>query len=270
MTGGIPGALFILAIATAVEFVAPIERHSLRSRIGPACYSMVGLAIGTGCIILLSGTARMLGARPVISIPASGFGYAGDALALCASLVFSDFLSYWSHRFQHRFIWPIHALHHSPTQLNAASGYAHFGEAVFKYLLVALPMTFIQFQFPATPLIVVAMLSLLERYIHMPVDAEPRSLRRVLVTPRFHRIHHSLERRHLDHNFGILFSFWDRLFGTAYEPGDEWPAVGVANSPPPANLWQYLVYPLVRRDVEGPNFIARRRGLRASVQHEHV
>jgi sterol desaturase/sphingolipid hydroxylase (fatty acid hydroxylase superfamily) len=241
---GVPGALFILSIATAVEFVAPIERHSLRSRLGPVLYWMVGLSVATGCVMLLSGTARALGVRPLVSIPASGFGLAADALALCASLIFADFLAYWYHRFQHRFIWRIHALHHSPTQLNAVSGYAHFGESIFQYLLIALPLTVVRFEFPATPYLVVIAVELMQRYIHMPIDAGLGPLSRIFVTSRFHRIHHSLEPRHFDHNFGILFSFWDRLFGTAYDPGREWPAVGVAGSPPPRSLWQFLSYPL--------------------------
>ena len=40
----------------------------------------------------------------------------------------------------------------------------------------------------------------------------------VLVTPRFHLYHHSIDPAHHDRNFGIVFSFWDRLFGTYRAP----------------------------------------------------
>jgi sterol desaturase/sphingolipid hydroxylase (fatty acid hydroxylase superfamily) len=36
----------------------------------------------------------------------------------------------------------------------------------------------------------------------------------LLVTPAMHRIHHSPDQRETDSNYGIMFSFWDRLFGT--------------------------------------------------------
>ena len=36
----------------------------------------------------------------------------------------------------------------------------------------------------------------------------------VLVTPSHHRVHHSLEARHIDRNFGGVLIVWDRLFGT--------------------------------------------------------
>jgi sterol desaturase/sphingolipid hydroxylase (fatty acid hydroxylase superfamily) len=41
-----------------------------------------------------------------------------------------------------------------------------------------------------------------------------RALRLVLVTPDMHRVHHSIERREYDRNFGFNFPFWDRLFGS--------------------------------------------------------
>jgi len=36
----------------------------------------------------------------------------------------------------------------------------------------------------------------------------------VLVTPDLHRIHHSTDVPEQSANFGFLFAFWDRLFGT--------------------------------------------------------
>ena len=39
-------------------------------------------------------------------------------------------------------------------------------------------------------------------------------LRKVIVTPDMHRVHHSIVRHETDSNYGFNFSFWDRLFGT--------------------------------------------------------
>ena len=38
-------------------------------------------------------------------------------------------------------------------------------------------------------------------------------LEHVLQSPAQHQLHHSLQREHWDRNFGLLFSFWDKLFG---------------------------------------------------------
>ncbi len=41
-----------------------------------------------------------------------------------------------------------------------------------------------------------------------------RLLKLALVTPSVHHLHHALEERAANHNFGVIFTFWDRLFGT--------------------------------------------------------
>jgi sterol desaturase/sphingolipid hydroxylase (fatty acid hydroxylase superfamily) len=49
-----------------------------------------------------------------------------------------------------------------------------------------------------------------------------RPLHLIFVTPRFHHWHHSYETHNV--NYGVSFSFWDRLFGTAHYPEDHsWP-----------------------------------------------
>jgi sterol desaturase/sphingolipid hydroxylase (fatty acid hydroxylase superfamily) len=44
-----------------------------------------------------------------------------------------------------------------------------------------------------------------------------RSLRRMIVTPDMHRIHHSVAVIETDSNYGFVFPWWDRLFGTYRE-----------------------------------------------------
>jgi sterol desaturase/sphingolipid hydroxylase (fatty acid hydroxylase superfamily) len=41
-----------------------------------------------------------------------------------------------------------------------------------------------------------------------------RALSYVIVTPDMHKFHHHFERPWTDTNFGNIFSFWDRIFGT--------------------------------------------------------
>ncbi|MBS0554765.1 MAG: sterol desaturase family protein [Proteobacteria bacterium] len=44
-----------------------------------------------------------------------------------------------------------------------------------------------------------------------------RVLRWIVITPDWHRVHHSIHRDEMNANFGNLLSIWDRLFGTARE-----------------------------------------------------
>ena len=49
--------------------------------------------------------------------------------------------------------------------------------------------------------------------IRLP-DRTDSLLRRGIVTPAMHRIHHSLRREETDSNYGFTLSLWDRAFGT--------------------------------------------------------
>lgn len=43
-------------------------------------------------------------------------------------------------------------------------------------------------------------------------------LNNLILCPHWHQLHHSTNPRHYDKNFGLLFSFWDRMFGTLCVP----------------------------------------------------
>jgi sterol desaturase/sphingolipid hydroxylase (fatty acid hydroxylase superfamily) len=65
------------------------------------------------------------------------------------------------------------------------------------------------------------------RLIHANIRTGFGPLGHVLVSPQFHRIHHSIEARHQDRNFGVILTLWDRVFGTMWRRYDEYPATGV-------------------------------------------
>jgi sterol desaturase/sphingolipid hydroxylase (fatty acid hydroxylase superfamily) len=71
------------------------------------------------------------------------------------------------------------------------------------------------------------------------------------------RIHHSIEPRHRDKNFGERLAIWDWMFGTMYPHSDEYPETGLADAAYPleasargvslfTQLWQQYVYPFRR------------------------
>ena len=53
--------------------------------------------------------------------------------------------------------------------------------------------------------------------VNLPPRLE-RAFAPIIVTTGVHRVHHSIERGEADSNFGQLFSFWDRLFGSYTAP----------------------------------------------------
>ncbi|HEY3797577.1 MAG TPA: sterol desaturase family protein [Caulobacteraceae bacterium] len=171
------------------------------------------------------------------------------AIGVVAAAFVGDFFYYWCHRAQHRvpWLWRFHAVHHSVREMNGLTGYHHFTEGFIEFALYALPLSLFTDSPYAIPFLGLA-LAWQGNYEHSPTRVHLGPLRRLLVDNRIHRIHHSLERRHYDKNFGIFTTLWDQLFGTAWFPADdEWPQTGVADFPEPQSVRELLIAPFVWR-----------------------
>jgi sterol desaturase/sphingolipid hydroxylase (fatty acid hydroxylase superfamily) len=146
--------------------------------------------------------------------------------AFFAYLVLFDFVDYWLHRGQHglRWWWGLHSLHHSQRQMTKWSdNRGHLLDDLIRdsaIVVVAHAVGIAPGQFVA----VVACTRLLESLSHANARVGFGSvLERVFVSPRFHRLHHSIGLGHESngpaslggHNFAVLFPVWDMLFGTA-------------------------------------------------------
>ena len=154
-------------------------------------------------------------------------------------LVVFDGLNYLIHRAQHQFEpwWALHALHHSQRQMTMWSDNRnHLLDDVITSLILSVAAVVLGVapgQFVA--LVVLGQLS--ESFQHANVRISFGALgERLWVSPRFHRLHHSIGLGHetvLAHktvlggcNFGVLLPVWDMLFGTAnFE--DRFDATGV-------------------------------------------
>ena len=54
--------------------------------------------------------------------------------------------------------------------------------------------------------------------MHLNVTWRSSWLEWLLVTPRYHHIHHSDQPEHYVANLAALFTLWDRMFGTYVDP----------------------------------------------------
>ena len=97
------------------------------------------------------------------------------------------------------------------------------------------------------PWLVIVLANTHSYFIHSSARLNIGPLRHLLCDNRFHRIHHSREQHHIDHNFATSTPLWDVMFGTAYFPrADEWPAVGLDDVPEPPTIGDYLLMPFRR------------------------
>jgi sterol desaturase/sphingolipid hydroxylase (fatty acid hydroxylase superfamily) len=241
------GALHFLSLAPifaavlVLETVAPVvgARAGLTARVRSLilwfAYALGGALL---CGLIAPGIAA-LHIRPLLP------SWAFPGGLLCA-LVVGDFAYYWFHRFEHRFLWRWHAVHHSPRQLHGLSGYHHPAESVLQFFFWSVPVGFIVPN-PLDPALLFMITASWDQYVHSNTALGLGRGRVFLADNRFHRIHHSLTREHWDHNFGVLFPWWDMMFGTAWMPGrDEWPEVGVPAYGEIKSVGEMLVRPLIR------------------------
>ncbi len=140
-------------------------------------------------------------------------------------LLLFDFVDYALHRGQHAFgwWWQLHAVHHSQRQMTMwTDNRNHLLDDVLRdsvFVLVALLVGVPPGQFVA----IVACTQLVESLSHANVRLSFGRFERVLVSPRYHRLHHAIGLGHESagpgslggHNFAILFPLWDLLFCTA-------------------------------------------------------
>ena len=141
-------------------------------------------------------------------------------------LLFFDFVNYWLHRAQHGFEWwwQLHALHHSQRQMTMWSDSRnHLLDDLIIDSVFVLLARFVGVA-PGQFVALVAVSQLMENLQHANARIWFGSLfERVFVSPRFHRLHHSIGFGHETegrgtlggHNFAVLFPVWDVIFGTA-------------------------------------------------------
>ncbi|PZP57538.1 MAG: fatty acid hydroxylase [Azospira oryzae] len=137
-------------------------------------------------------------------------------------LLILDFVAYWMHRLQHRVgaWWALHSLHHSQRQMTFwTDDRNHLLDDVLRYAwftVVALAIGVPPGTFPWLLVVIALVESLSHANVRLSFGAIGD---RLLVSPRYHRIHHAMGIGHdgpaRGCNFATLFPVWDLLFRTA-------------------------------------------------------
>ncbi len=140
-------------------------------------------------------------------------------LVLAISLIVLDFVIYWQHRLFHKvpFLWRLHQVHHSDKAFDVSTALRfHPLEMLLSLMIKALIIALLGI--PASAVIVfeivlngVAMFNHGNLSIPLSLD---KFLRKILVTPDMHRVHHSNIPNETNSNFGFNISLWDRCFNS--------------------------------------------------------
>lgn len=132
-----------------------------------------------------------------------------------------DFCYYWHHRLGHEsaIFWAAHVVHHQSQEFNLSTALRQTSTGAVLGWVFYLPMAVAGF--PPQVFAVAALIDLLYQYwIHTEHIGRLGALDRILATPSNHRVHHAVNDRYLDRNYGGILIVWDRIFGS-FEPEGE-------------------------------------------------
>lgn len=167
-------------------------------------------------------------------------------------LLLYDFLYYWHHRLGHEvaLFWAAHVVHHQSEDFNLGTALRQSSSTFLVGWIFYLPMALLGF--PPLVFVVVALIDLLYQYwIHTEQIGRLGWFDRVFASPSNHRVHHGVNDRYLDKNYGGILILWDRLFGTFEDERDDDPVVYGTRKPLRSHdpLWANLeVYAALARD----------------------
>lgn len=140
-------------------------------------------------------------------------------LEIAIAVIALDMMIYWQHVATHRIpiLWRLHKVHHSDREFDVSTGLRfHPIEIVLSMIYKMLCVLALGASLTSV-VIFELLLTLGALFSHTNVNLSPRLdriLRRFIVTPDMHRVHHSVINRETNSNYGFCLTIWDHLFRT--------------------------------------------------------
>ena len=244
MRGDIPGLLqtvYLVLMAGLLAFFVVWEAGSPRYAFSSNDARRRHLLRHAGLFVLLLIASNVLlayvpAALKSLSLDGPSTAFTGLSVGLAMQVVLGvlilDCYEYLWHRACHRvpWLWRLHRVHHADTHIDFSTGMRfhpieNLASLVVKVLLLSalgLPLWIEAVRILANNPAAFAQ----HANVVFPAWVE-RWPRWLVITPELHRVHHSIDPAHYDRNFGELFSFWDRCFGTLLEPSKSVEHVGL-------------------------------------------
>jgi len=221
----------VFLIAIALEWAIGLRRRRNTYRLADALNS-----IGLGIMSQLIGVFTALFAVGIYAIvyehAALARLSAGSWWVWLFALVFYDLCYYWNHRLGHTvaLLWAAHVVHHQSEDYNLSTALRQTSSGWIGGWLFYLPMAIAG----VPPLVfgTVALVDLLYQFwVHTQQVGRLGWFDRWFCAPSNHRVHHAINERYLDRNYGGILIVWDRLFGSYQAEDDAEPCVYGTRAP---------------------------------------
>lgn len=211
----------IIALGLLLETIRPLRQaDGLPMR---RWLNNLGLALLNYFILVMLGPLLYKLASDVIGIYQFGILKqlgASNTTSFVVLLLSLEFFAYWFHRASHAYpwLWRLHAVHHSDTEQDVTTTQRHHPIEILLLSVLSLPLVLLLGPDMSVLIAYSIFHGMVSTLSHANLSfgrTMNEALGRLLVTPDFHRVHHSIDRQFTDSNFGTICSVFDHLFGTA-------------------------------------------------------
>lgn len=175
-------------------------------------------------------------------------------LAIVVSMLLLDLAIYLQHVLFHAVpgLWRLHRMHHADLEFDATTGLRFHPVEIVMSMAIKLAVVAALGPPAVAVLIFEVLLNGTALFNHANIDLPRRVdrwLRLIVVTPDMHRVHHSIDPRETNSNYGFNLPWWDRLLGTyVAQPakGHDGMEIGIEQFRTRRDLWldRMLVQPL--------------------------
>lgn len=180
--------------------------------------------LNTVTLRLIAFAVPLLAVGAAIDAEAQGWGLFNELslplwLEVVVVILIFDFAIWLQHLITHKvpLLWRLHRVHHADVDMDVTTAIRFHPLEIALSMLLKIGLVYLLG--PAAIAIVLFEIILngtaMFNHSNLALPAwMDRAVRKVLVTPDMHRVHHSVHRSEHDSNYGFALSIWDRLFGT--------------------------------------------------------
>ena len=247
--------LGVLVAMAAWEFAAPRRRQEIARRV--RWTNNLGVVVLDTVFVRLAFPVAAVGVA--LFTDAHGWGLLNVLemplwLSVIVSLLLFDLVIYLQHVMFHAVpaFWRLHRMHHADLEFDVTTGLRFHPIEIALSMGIKLMIVLALGPPAVAVLIFEVVLSATAMFNHGNVRIPhglDRVLRRIVVTPDMHRVHHSVDPNETNNNFGFNLPWWDRLLGTYRaqpQAGHETMTIGLEQFRNQRDLWldRMLIQPL--------------------------
>jgi sterol desaturase/sphingolipid hydroxylase (fatty acid hydroxylase superfamily) len=206
-----------LVILWVAESIIPLRRNNRDHAFTNFAFTILTIIINVLLVFVLIKTIEFchtngIGLFAYVQLPYL-------AQVVLGVLILDLIAAYLSHRVMHKYriFWKFHQVHHLDEMVDVTTGLRqHPLETIFRFFFLLSGVIIL-----GAPLSIVVIyqtlsgINALIEHSNIKLNAKIESvMRKLIVTPNVHKVHHSCDQKFTDSNYANIFSIWDRLFKT--------------------------------------------------------